>query len=69
MNIEKRSRNNTEARHSVSMYPIPIRISAVPRNGLTEIKAVKNNTGNIQKIYLSIHIAVTVRKEDSPCLE
>ena len=69
MSIKKYSPNDTEARHSISTYPIPIWILPAPQKGITEAKSFENDTGKLQKIQLSIHITVTVGKGDLLCRE
>ena len=53
----------------ISIYPIPIRILAVPWKGLTETKYAVNDTRKLQETRISIHIAVTVGKETLTCHE
>lgn len=54
---------------SISIYPIPIPISPVSQTGLTEAKNAENGTGKLQRIRLTVNIAVMVRQERLPCRE
>lgn len=69
MTAEKSPRNDTEVRQSISIYPIPVPIRLPPAQGLTRAEFPGNDTEKIQKICLSVHIALTVRKEAFPCQE
>jgi hypothetical protein len=69
MSIEIQARNDTEARHSISIYPIPAPIRLPPARGLTRAEFPEIDTGELQKISLSIDISVIVGKESPTCRE
>jgi hypothetical protein len=54
---------------SISIYPIPIPLSPVFQTELTEANKAENGTGKLQRIRLTVNIAVTVRQESLQCRE
>lgn len=67
MSIEIQPRNDTETRQSISIYPTPAPIRLPPVRDLTTAKFPGIDTGELQKISLSVHITVTTEKERPSC--
>lgn len=69
MTTEKRPRNDTEVRQSISIYPILAPIRLLPAQDRARAEFPGNDTEKIQKICLSVHITLIVGKEAFPCQE